>query len=66
MVEVQVGVVDDVGAGEVDVLLTQGIESGIHVGDRRVQLRHAGVDQNARIGMVDDVYVDRHQLALGE
>jgi hypothetical protein len=29
-----------------------------------VQLRHAGVDQHARIGMVDDVHVDRHPLAL--
>ena len=32
----------------------------------RVQLRHAGVDQHAPIGMVDDVHVDRHQLALDE
>ena len=32
----------------------------------RVQLRHAGVDQHARIGMVDDVDVDRHQFALDE
>jgi hypothetical protein len=31
-----------------------------------VQLRYAGVDQHARIGMVDDVHVDRHPLALGE
>jgi hypothetical protein len=29
-----------------------------------VQLRHAGVDQHARIGMPDDVHVDRHPLAL--
>src|ERR671931_279493 len=31
-----------------------------------MQLRYAGVDQHARIGMVDDVHVDRHPLALGE
>jgi hypothetical protein len=31
-----------------------------------VQLRHASVDQHTRIGMVDDVHVDRHPLALGE
>jgi hypothetical protein len=31
-----------------------------------VQLRHAGVDKHARIGMVDDVHVDRHSLTLGE
>ena len=43
-----------------------GAEAGIDVGHRRVQLRHAGVDQHARIGMVDDVHVDRHPLALGE
>ena len=43
-----------------------GLEAGIHVGHQRVQLRHAGVDQHARIGMVDDVHVDRHPLALGE
>jgi hypothetical protein len=39
---------------------------GIHVSDQRVQLPHAGVDEHAPIGMVDDVHVDRHQLALGE
>ena len=66
VVEVQVRVDDDVDAGEVEVLLAQWIEAGIHVGHRRVQLRHAGVDQHARIGMVDDVHVDRHPLALGE
>jgi hypothetical protein len=31
-----------------------------------VQLRHAGIDQHARMGMVDDVHVQRHRLALGE
>jgi hypothetical protein len=31
----------------------------IEVGHCRVQLRHAGVDQHARIGMADDVHVDR-------
>jgi hypothetical protein len=31
-----------------------------------VQLRHAGVDQHTRIGMVDDMHIDRHPLALGE
>ena len=30
------------------------------------QLRHTGVDQHARIGMVDDVHVERHPFALGE
>ena len=66
MVEVQVCVDDDVDAGEVEVLLAQWTEAGIEVGHRRVQLRHAGVDQHARIGMVDDVHVDRHPLALVE
>jgi hypothetical protein len=66
VVEVQVCVDDDVDAGEVEVLLTQRTEAGIEVGYRRVQLRHAGVDQHERIGMVDDVHVDRHPLALGE
>jgi hypothetical protein len=63
---VQVCVDDDVDAGEVEVLLTQWTEAGIEVSHRRVQLRHAGVDQHARIGMVDDVHVDGHPLALGE
>jgi hypothetical protein len=31
-----------------------------------VQLRYAGVDQHACIGMVDDVHVDRQPLALDE
>src|SRR4029453_10018837 len=66
VVEVQVCVYDDVDVGEVEVLLAQWTEAGIEVGHRRGQLRHAGVDQHARIGMVDDVHVDRHPLALGE
>ncbi len=66
VVEVQVCVDDDVDAGEIEVLLAQWLEAGIHVGHRRVQLRHAGVDQHARIGMVDDVHVDRHPLVLDE
>ena len=59
VVEVQVRVDDDVDAGEVEGLLAQWNEPGIHVGHRWVQLRHAGVDQHARVGMVDDVHVDR-------
>jgi hypothetical protein len=66
VVEVQVGVDDDVDAGEVEVLLAQRTEAGIEVGHRRVQLRHAGVDQHPRIGMVDHVDVDRHPPLLGE
>ena len=66
MVEVQVGVDDDVDAGQIEVLLAQRPEAGIHVGHRRVQRRHAGVDQHPRIGMIDDVHVDRHPLPLGE
>ena len=66
VVEVQMCVDDDVDAGEIEFLLAQWPEAGIEVGHRRVQLRHAGVDQHARIGMVDDVHVDRHPLALGE
>jgi hypothetical protein len=66
VVEVQVGVDDDVDAGDVEVLLAQRKKPRIHVGHRRVQLRHAGVDEHAALGMVDDVDVDRHQLALGK
>src|SRR6266550_4277232 len=66
VVEVQMGVDDDVDAGEIELLLAQWPEAGIHVGNRRVQLRHAGVDQDARFRMVNDVHVDGHQLALGE
>src|SRR5919106_970907 len=57
---------DDVDAGEVEVLLAQRTEARIEVGHRRVPLGHAGVDQHARIGMVDDVHVDRHPLTLDE
>ena len=66
MVEVQVCVDGDVDAGEVEVLLAQWTEAGIEVGHCRVQLRHAGVDRHARIGMVDYVHVDRHPLAFRE
>ena len=64
MVEVQVRVDDDVDAGEIEVLLAQWLEAGIHVGHQWVQFRQAGVHQHARIRMVDDVHVDRHPLAL--
>ena len=64
VIGVQVCVDDDVDAGEIEVLLAQRPEAGIHVGQQGVQLRHAGVDQHARLGVVDDVHVDRHQLAL--
>ncbi len=66
VVEVQVGVDDDIDAGEVEVLLAERGQARIHVGHQRVQLGHAGVDQHACIGMVDDVHIDRHPLALGE
>ena len=64
VVAVQVRVDDDVDGGEVEVLLAQWPEAGIHVGEPRVQLRHAGVDQDAGIWMVDDVHADRHHFAL--
>ena len=64
MVEVQVRVDDDVDGGEVEGLLAQWNEARIHVGHRWVPLRHAGVDQHARVGMVDDVHVDRPPHAL--
>jgi len=66
VVEVQMCVDDDVNAGKVEVLLAQWTETGVHIGYRRVQLRHASIDQHTRIGMVDDVHVDRHPLTLGE
>ena len=64
VVGVQMCVDDDVDTGEVEVLLAQWLKARIHIGHSRVQLRHAGVDQHTRIGMVDDVHVDRHPLAL--
>ncbi len=66
VVEVQVCVDDDVNTGEVEVLFVQRKDAGIHISHRRVQIRHAGVDQHTPIGMVDDVYIDRHPLAFGE
>src|SRR3954447_16379530 len=49
VVEVQVRVDDDVDAGQVEVRLrAQRNQAWIHVCDRRVQLRHAGVDEYAR------------------
>jgi len=67
VVEVQVRVDDDVDAGQVEVgLRAQWSQAWVHVGHRRVQRRHAGVDEHARVGMVDDVHVDRHPVARGE
>src|SRR5205823_9188062 len=66
VVEVQVRVDDDVDAGEVERLLAQRDEAGVHVGHLRAQLRHAGVDQHAGVGMVDDMDADRPAFALDE
>src|SRR5205823_3754018 len=66
VVEMQVRVDDDVDAGEVERLLAQWDEAGVHVGHLRAQLRHAGVDQHAAVGMVDDMDADRPALALDE
>ena len=67
VVEVQMRVDDEVDAGHVEVGLgAQGNQAGVHVGYRRVQLRQAGVDEHAPVGVVDDVHVDRHPLALGQ
>ena len=64
VIGVQVRVDDDVDVGQIEVLLAQRPEAGIHVGHQGMQLRHAGVDQHPRLGMIDDVHVDRHPLAL--
>jgi hypothetical protein len=66
VVEVQVRVDNDVDAGELEGLLAQRDEAGVHVDHLRAQLRHAGVDQHAGGGMVDDVDADRPALALDE
>src|SRR5262245_17737127 len=41
VVEVLVGVDDDVDASEVEILLAEWTEAGVEVGHRRMQLRHA-------------------------
>ena len=65
MIGMQMRVDHDVYAGNVEVLPVQRIETGIEGGHhRRVQLRHAGVDQYARLRVIDDVHIDGHQLAL--
>jgi hypothetical protein len=56
----------DVDAGEVESNLLKGRRRGIEVGHRREQLRRAGVDEDARIRMADEVHADRHPLAHGE
>jgi hypothetical protein len=66
VIEVQVGVDDDVDTADVEVLLVQGVKAGIHIRDRRMELSHAGIDQHACVGVVDNVHVDRHQLAVGK
>ena len=64
MVEVEMGVDDDVDAGEIEVLLAQWAQTRIDVGHQRVKLSHARCRRARAIGMVDDVHVDRHPLAV--
>jgi non-heme chloroperoxidase len=66
VVEMQMRVDDDVDAGEVEGVLAQRDQAGVHVDHLRAQLRHAGVDQHAGVGMVDDVDGHRPALALDE
>ena len=66
VVEVQVCVDDDVDAGEIEVLFVQWPQAGVKVGHCWVLLGYAGVDQHARVGVVDDVHVQGHPLAPGE
>ncbi len=66
VVEVQVRIDDNVNPSKVEVLLAQWTEAWIHIGYRRVQFRHAGVNQHTTIGMVNDMHVDWHPLAKGE
>jgi hypothetical protein len=66
VIEVQVRVDDDVDAFEVEGVLGQRRESRVHVGHLRAQLGHAGVDEHAALGMVDDMHVHRPALALDE
>ena len=51
---------------EVEGMLAQRDQPGVHVGHLRAKLRHAGIDEHARVGMVDDVDADRPALALDE
>ncbi len=64
MIGVQVRIDDHVDAGQVEVLLTERSEAGIHVGQQGVQLGHAGIYEHTSIGMLDDVHVDGHALAF--
>ena len=64
MIEVQVRADDDVDACQVEGLLAQRDEARVEIGCRRVQLRHAGVDQHPGCGMVDDMNVHRPALVL--
>ena len=65
VIGVEVRVDDDVYACEVELLLVQRVEEWVEGGDhRRVPLRHAGVDQDPALGVVDDVHADGHDLAL--
>ena len=64
VVAVQVGVDDDVDGVEIEVLLAERAQPRLHVVHQRVQLGHAGIDEDPGLRMVDDVDVDRHPLAF--
>jgi hypothetical protein len=62
-----VNVDNDVDTVDVEVLLAQWMEAGIEGGHhRRVPLRHTGVDQHPSIGVINDVHIYGHHLALDE
>lgn len=66
VVEVKVGVDDEVDAREVEVLGVQRVRARIQVGRERVPIRQAGVDEHAGVRVVDEIRVDGHPLAPDE
>src|SRR5918995_159349 len=64
VVEVQMCVHNDVDACEVDAPLVGRTESRVEVDGQRVQFPDARVDQHPRVGVVDDMRVNRHPFAL--
>ena len=61
MIEVQMGVHDDVDAVGIQTRIPR-MEARVEVRGGGMQLGEAGVDEHARIRVLDDVHVDRHPV----
>lgn len=65
VVEVQMGIYDDVYAIEIECMLVERMRLRVEGGGCGMDLGEAAVNENRSLGMFDEVHIDGHRIALG-